>query len=206
MAEEVKAQAYPLVTKEEAKALGLKIYTLGTRPCKYGHPVGREVCSGRCKICSDALGAKWRLENPEKRKASVVKYWQNNKEACRERAKVWNANNPEVVQAAGKAFRLRHPERHAASVRNRWALLRSAEGKHTAKDIGMILKCQGFSCFVCEVDISNSYHVDHIVPLTRGGSNWPSNLQALCPSCNLRKHNKLMHEWLPAEHPALKKR
>lgn len=28
------------------------------------------------------------------------------------------------------------------------------------------------------------YHIDHIIELQHGGSNHPSNLQALCPSCH----------------------
>jgi 5-methylcytosine-specific restriction protein A len=32
-----------------------------------------------------------------------------------------------------------------------------------------------------------SRHVDHVVPLRRGGSNDASNLQALCASCHSRK-------------------
>jgi 5-methylcytosine-specific restriction endonuclease McrA len=30
-------------------------------------------------------------------------------------------------------------------------------------------------------------HVDHVVPVARGGSDHPTNLEALCGDCNLRK-------------------
>jgi 5-methylcytosine-specific restriction protein A len=30
-------------------------------------------------------------------------------------------------------------------------------------------------------------HVDHIMPVAAGGTDHPSNLQALCQSCNLAK-------------------
>jgi 5-methylcytosine-specific restriction endonuclease McrA len=33
-------------------------------------------------------------------------------------------------------------------------------------------------------------------PLSRGGSNWPSNLQLLCKTCNSSKNNRTMEEWL----------
>jgi 5-methylcytosine-specific restriction endonuclease McrA len=33
--------------------------------------------------------------------------------------------------------------------------------------------------------------VDHKIPLSRGGSNWPSNLQPLCFRCNVVKNDKV---------------
>lgn len=48
-------------------------------------------------------------------------------------------------------------------------------------------------CVTCMCDLSGllstdrRLHFDHIVPLSRGGSNDPSNFQLLCESCNLKK-------------------
>jgi 5-methylcytosine-specific restriction endonuclease McrA len=56
-----------------------------------------------------------------------------------------------------------------------------------------ILQRDGFRCQACgrspavhEVVL----HVDHIVPVVKGGTNDPSNLQALCADCNLGKSDQ----------------
>ena len=46
-------------------------------------------------------------------------------------------------------------------------------------------------CVYCKHDITLNYHVDHIVPLSKNGKHEPTNIQILCPSCNLRKAAKL---------------
>ena len=46
-------------------------------------------------------------------------------------------------------------------------------------------------CTYCKCDIKLKYHVDHIIPLAKGGEHEPSNIQILCPSCNVRKSAKL---------------
>lgn len=38
--------------------------------------------------------------------------------------------------------------------------------------------------------------VDHIIPLSRGGTNAPENLSVLCVSCNKRKGNRINWGWL----------
>lgn len=40
------------------------------------------------------------------------------------------------------------------------------------------------------------YHIDHIIPRHRGGTNDESNLQLLCRSCNVKKGTRTMEEFL----------
>jgi 5-methylcytosine-specific restriction endonuclease McrA len=70
--------------------------------------------------------------------------------------------------------------------RNRKACERKAEGRHTTKEIRNLLTKQRDKCINCLTCIKSGYHIDHIKPLSRGGSNWISN-QLLCAPCNLRK-------------------
>lgn len=53
----------------------------------------------------------------------------------------------------------------------------------------LLLKQKG-KCVYCHTSIQSSYHIDHIEPLSKGGAHSKSNIQLLCPSCNIRKSNQ----------------
>lgn len=75
---------------------------------------------------------------------------------------------------------------------------RGVIGSHTAQEIIDMLKKQKRRCAICSVPFSEiGYHVDHIHPLSRGGSNFIRNIQLLCPPCNIKKSDKI-HVLLPA--------
>lgn len=52
-----------------------------------------------------------------------------------------------------------------------------------------ILERDGFCCKACGATPNQgaTLHVDHIHPVSKGGSNDPDNLQTLCAACNLGK-------------------
>jgi 5-methylcytosine-specific restriction endonuclease McrA len=50
-------------------------------------------------------------------------------------------------------------------------------------------------CHWCGEKVGRFYHVDHVVPLSKGGSNGPENLVIACAFCNISKHDRLPHEW-----------
>lgn len=51
-----------------------------------------------------------------------------------------------------------------------------------------ILKRDYDTCYICE---GFANEVDHIVPRSRGGTDEPDNLAAICKSCNSDKSDKL---------------
>jgi 5-methylcytosine-specific restriction endonuclease McrA len=54
-----------------------------------------------------------------------------------------------------------------------------------------LLKRQGGICACgCGRSLALGYHIDHRIALSKGGTNWPWNLQLLAPVCNLKKSNK----------------
>lgn len=55
-----------------------------------------------------------------------------------------------------------------------------------------IMKRDGFRCVLCGRDRSDGVklHVDHIIPVSKGGLTQPQNLRTLCDSCNLGKRDK----------------
>jgi len=89
-----------------------------------------------------------------------------------------------------KLWRSKNPEKRRASIVRRRAKERNAGGSHTAQDIKWILRAQRGKCAYCREKFGDKYHVDHIVALSKGGSNDRSNIQLTCKSCNLRKHAK----------------
>jgi hypothetical protein len=56
-----------------------------------------------------------------------------------------------------------------------------------------ILKRDGFKCKICgrSVEDGVKLHVDHIIPISKGGKTTWDNLRTLCQDCNLGKSNKL---------------
>lgn len=52
----------------------------------------------------------------------------------------------------------------------------------------------GFVCAYCG-DVDGPFECDHVVPISRGGSNEKSNLVTACRKCNRSKRSKLVDEW-----------
>ena len=55
-----------------------------------------------------------------------------------------------------------------------------------------VMKRDNFKCCKCGVSAEQGakLHVDHIVPVSKGGKTTLSNLQTLCDRCNIGKSNK----------------
>ena len=56
-----------------------------------------------------------------------------------------------------------------------------------------ILNRDNFACVICGASSKQGarLHVDHIIPVSKGGKSIPSNLRTLCERCNIGKSNKI---------------
>lgn len=87
-------------------------------------------------------------------------------------------------------------ERRNISKNNRRARKMNAGGSYTADDIMKQYSSQNGRCWWCGKKVGKKYHIDHVIPLSRGGSNGPRNIVISCPHCNVSKNDKLPQEWV----------
>ncbi len=73
--------------------------------------------------------------------------------------------------------------------------LKAAGGKSTADDIKELYEKQQGKCAYCEKPLQK-YHIDHIIPVSKGGNGFKENLCLACPPCNQRKAARLLEDWL----------
>lgn len=80
----------------------------------------------------------------------------------------------------------------AEAQRRAWA----KGSKYTQEDVKALLVAQSWLCCYCQTPLKTHYHIDHVVPLSRGGSNGADNIAIACIRCNCSKGNKLLgYEW-----------
>lgn len=86
-----------------------------------------------------------------------------------------------------KRYRAKNPHK----VRE-WSRRRSAgkTGRLPKGTVSWLFALQRSKCAICKNSLRSGYHVDHIYPIARGGKHEKSNVQLLCPSCNVRKSAK----------------
>lgn len=72
--------------------------------------------------------------------------------------------------------------------------IQKERNKMTAKVRARILARDNYTCQICGLSRANephlALHVDHIIPVSKGGKTVDSNLQCLCWQCNLKKSDK----------------
>ena len=202
-----------VISRKEARRDGRIRYFTG-KPCKSGHISERLVSCGKCLACNRETQRSIRKDPNHLQKRREYSKTPEYKARRRNRWKL-NGREPEyqrIIQRDPEFCRRRN-ERLRDKYRNdqnyrkrrrntqrryssqRRALKRNSEGSYSYEDIEFLMMFQKKKCCYCKTSISSEYHVDHIVPLSKGGRSDLRNIQLLCPRCNLRKTNKDPIDW-----------
>ena len=129
----------------------------------------------------------------------------NVKEKARLRARIWNANNKDKKAAASKAWYESNKDR-ANALCAAWIAANKSRHRDYQRlyqagrrvkvgfvsvgkiDLAALLKRAGGCCEICGTGLGDTgFHVDHIIPIARGGLHTQENLQIAHPFCNQSK-------------------
>src|SRR6266705_1735147 len=122
---------------------------------------------------------------------------------CREAQRIYQLSvRPEVKVAVGARYREKHKDRARASVLR---YSRSIKGKMRSErrrarkyeafveniNRDILYDMHEGVCGICGWAVSRTtFHVDHVIPLSKGGLPCYANVQPAHPVCNLRKGNR----------------
>ncbi|QWY14252.2 HNH endonuclease [Xanthomonas phage M29] len=188
-----------VIPRAEAKAQGLKRYFTG-KPCPNGHLLERHVSSGGCVECARAYAAAWYARDGTLARARSLKYYAANREACMAVKRSWYAANSDKVRANVAAWCAANPDKKLALYAKRRALKISAIPSDWSEFDAFVIEEAATACKRRESMTGYAWHVDHMVPLAKGGMHCASNIQVIPARMNLAKSAKLIlttpFEWV----------
>lgn len=121
----------------------------------------------KCRVCRGKVHALWKI---------------NNKPRDREHQRAWRLANPLISKIAEKT-----------NCANRRARQYSAPGKVTVQQVLKLFQDYYVLCGYC---CESATTLDHIAPVSRGGSGYIENLIPACATCNTQKNSNILGvEW-----------
>ncbi len=124
-----------------------------------------------------------RKENPEKNRAQARAWNREHRQLARDRSKQWAEENQDRKRTLWeKAEATRRARKKAQFVED--------------IDRDVVFEMHGGRCGICKDQgpIIGKFHVDHIIPLSKGSLHSYVNVQPAHPDCNQRKSATIMDE------------
>jgi len=129
-----------------------------------------------CKSCQAEYKRKWNKDNKKSKAKYQLRWEKENKEIRRSIRKKYRKTD------RGKALHCEQSQRRRANKLNSLASLTELEKLEIEimyEEVSMLGK---------------GWHVDHIVPLSKGGLHHPDNLQIVSSMYNVRKSDRIFNE------------
>lgn len=189
---------YDCITSTDKKRGACKICVSLQKKEKYKNLNDEEI-----KVIRER-NKKWSINNPDKLKEMYKR--NNSKQTTKDRLKQYAINNKEQLKQYKKDYfqknrdkfllkfkEYRKTEVYKISLRASAHNLRETKsGKKLTSKILFDLLCeQDGKCKYCGIELNllekYSVHIDHIIPICKGGTNDSNNVVWCCALCNLKK-------------------
>jgi 5-methylcytosine-specific restriction endonuclease McrA len=136
------------------------------------------------------------------RLAYMKKWRSENREQFLGNMKRWREQNRERFLSGMRQWRDQNPDRHSrVPIERRREYVRRRRARRMAATVAHFPEPPfADHCYLCgDTDLGRSdLHLDHVIPLSRGGPHTPDNVAWACATCNLRKGAKTLEEFLSA--------
>lgn len=173
----------------------------------------RDGLSSQCRECARSYGRLWRAANPDAYADAIRQSKAKNPEKYRAHVQAWEQAHPEKVREAKQRYVDTHPygeerreyfrkryqqngaqmraqhrqyqKSHRAASALKTRRYRARKGHKRIHGWPALRAWFGNCCLCCGA--ARRIEADHVVPLSKGGSDDISNIQPLCRSCNAGK-------------------
>jgi len=168
--------------------------------CKDCHKINRQQHYEKNKDQEKQRAREWQAKHPERHKANRKRYYAEHQEEAKVASRMAHAEakkDPGFAQRQRervKEWRRRHPEMAKA------IFLRSRAKRRGAKVVERVYRKKVYErdhgcCHLCNNPVAfKNMHLDHVIPVSRGGEHSYANVKASHATCNLVKGSKLLSE------------
>lgn len=160
----------------------------------YRNSTHRGGYASECKSCTLKYCSEYQRNHKADVNERARKRYAKNPKKYRKQSSEWYKAHPDVRKEVVKKSERKHPrpsDKNSIYCNNRRARRINAEGNFTLDEWKNLCDKYKNKCLCCGRD-DVKLSPDHVVPLFLNGTNWISNIQPLCRSCNSKKGIKII--------------
>ncbi len=139
----------------------------------------------------------YRADNIERINAKQKEYRENNREKRNHQVSEWAKDNKDYCSLRQKEYRKTQKGKMVTIAAQHKRAERSrdtCDGSVTTMSLVELLEYQNNKCYHCsnelDHDTRRAVHLDHLIPLSKGGTHTLDNVVWSCACCNLTKSDK----------------
>jgi len=160
-------------------------------------PANKDGHDSRCKACHAAYNRQYYQEHREEYQEHMQQYNREHREERAVHDRQYHEKHREERQEYMRQYYQEHPEVYRAAFRQYRARKLNAEGEYTAEEFIALCEYMDWRCTYCGCELTaETVTADHMIPLSRGGSDYIDNITPACKLCNVSKRNKTVEEFI----------